>query len=75
MNENIILAIIVTVPPTLMALASLLVSLKNIKKSDVIIEKSDVIHELTNSNLTSVKEALETANTKIDKLEKIIRKS
>lgn len=74
MNENIILALIATVPPTLMALAALVVSLKNSRKSDVIIEKSDVIHELTNSNLTSVKEALITANVKIDKLENILSK-
>lgn len=75
MSEEMKIALIVSVAPTLAALGALIIGLRNTKKSDTIIKKADEIHTLTNSNLTNVKESLAIANDRIESLEKIIRKN
>lgn len=75
MTNDTITALIVTIPSIILAVATLVVSLKNNQKANTIIGKADEIHTLTNSNLTNVKEALEIANTKIENLEKTILKN
>lgn len=72
MSDTVLLAIIASMAPTLMALAALAVSFRNLKKSDVIIEKAAEIHTLTNSNLSQITAALGVANEKILGLEKLI---
>lgn len=72
MSDTVILAIIASMAPTLMALAALAVSFRNLKKSDVIIEKAAEIHTLTNSTMTKLQSSLEVANEKIIGLEKLI---
>ncbi len=51
MSEAITIAVIITIPPTLVAIASLIVGILNSKKT------SDVKHEL-NSRLTELVEAV-----------------
>lgn len=72
MSDTVLLAIIASLAPTLMALAAFVISLKNSRKSDVIIGKATEIHTLTNSNLTAITTALGIANEKIIGLEKLI---
>lgn len=72
MSDTVVLAIIASLAPTLMALAAFVVSIHNSKKSDVIIEKAAEIHTLTNSSLSKVQSALDVANERIIGLEKLI---
>lgn len=55
-----------------MALAAFVISLRNSRKSDVIIEKAAEIHTLTNSSMSRVQSALDVASEKIIGLEKLI---
>jgi hypothetical protein len=71
-SDLVILGIIAVVPTTLAALGALLVSLRNGKKSDIIIEKAAEIHTLTNSNLSKLTSQLEVANSKITGLERLV---
>lgn len=84
---TLVVAVLTALPPTIAALAALRQGKANAvetaantvlteetgKKVDQVIVKADEIHELTNSNLTAVKTALETANARIEVLERIIR--
>jgi len=63
MSDELKIALITTAPLTITAVATLIVSLRNT-------QKLDVVHKLTNSNLNSVKRALVKANKKIDSLKK-----
>jgi hypothetical protein len=63
MSDDLKIALITTAPLTITAVATLIVSLRNT-------QKLDVVHKLTNSNLNSVKRALVKANKKIDSLKK-----
>ncbi len=65
MSESMVVAFIAAIPPTLMALASLLKSQENGRKSDQ-------IHVLVNSNLTNVKQELADANKRIVQLQKTV---
>ncbi len=67
MTDSILIAIIVALPPTLTALAAF-------KQGIKISKKTDEIHELTNSNLTSIKAELAIANQEIADLKKFIAK-
>lgn len=58
MTEAVQIACVVAVPPTLVAIAGLIQSMRNGKKSDQ-------IHVLVNSNLTAVKADLDLANQRI----------
>lgn len=55
-----------------MACAAFVISLKNLRKADVIIGKAVEIHTLTNSNLSKITSALDVANEKIAGMEKLI---
>lgn len=79
MTDTVQLALIVGLPPTLVALSGLIVSLRNgtkqdatAKKADTIIEKATEIHTLTNSNLAKVSAALDVALAKIEGQGKLI---
>jgi TolA-binding protein len=72
MSEAILVAIITAVPYTVASMATVIISLMNRGQGKAIIKKTDQIHTLTNSNLTSVKEQLATANIKIASMEDII---
>jgi len=63
MSDELKIALITTAPLTITAIATLIVSLRNSNKLNV-------VHKLTNSNLQSVKRQLIKANKKIDGLEK-----
>jgi hypothetical protein len=63
MSDDLKIALITTAPLTITAVATLIVSLRNSNKLNV-------VHKLTNSNLNSVKRALVKANKKIDSLKK-----
>lgn len=65
-------ALLASIPPTLLAWAALNSSKRNADKADTIINKSEQIHALTNSNLSKVTTALEVANTKIEGLQKLV---
>ena len=66
MSDSIIIALIVAIPPMLVATFGLIIGLKNIKKADE-------IHILVNSNLSKVKADLEIALEKVDRLENIVK--
>lgn len=75
MSDAFWIAIAAAAAPTLLALGTLIVSIRTGRKTDVVAAKVEAvdakaveIHALTNSNLTAVKSALEIANTKIDGL-------
>jgi hypothetical protein len=58
MSDDIKVALIVSVPPTILALSTLIVGVRNSRKLDI-------VHKQTNSNLSK-------AVRKITKLEKVI---
>jgi len=62
-------ALFTALPPTLMALAAFWGTVKNGKATAIVEAKTDVIHQLTNSNLTSVKADLAIALKRIEVLE------
>jgi hypothetical protein len=79
MTDNVQLALIASIAPTIAAVGALLVSIHNAnkaaaieKKTDTVIEKAVEIHTLTNSNLSKVSSALEVANQKISGLEAMV---
>lgn len=65
MTDVALVAIIAAVPPTVTALAGLVVSLKNSKKANDAAVKQEEIHGLVNSNLTKVKNELADARSEI----------
>jgi len=65
MSDPVLLAIVASIPPTLAALAGVLVSLRNTSKLTE-------IHTLTNSNLTKVMTDLVIANARVGKLEELV---
>ncbi len=72
MSDAVILALIVAVPSTILACATLIVGVRNSRKTDTVIEKAAEIHTLTNSNLSKVTTALEVANEKIEGLQRLV---
>jgi len=72
MSDPVQLALITAVPPTLAALAALIVGIRNTHKATAIITKADEIHTLTNSNLTAVKADLVAASERIKSLEQLV---
>lgn len=73
MSEPIAIAVLAAIPPTVMAFAALVQSVRNGRKADTISTKTEQIHVLTNSNLTSVKADLALANEKIQELERLVQ--
>jgi hypothetical protein len=69
---TIFVAGIISLAPTGMAYLSWKSSRENSKKADVITVKTNEIHQLANSQLTTVTASLEAANKKIDGLEKLV---
>ncbi len=86
MSEAVILAMIIGIPPTLVAFGNLIVSLRTREKTehgirqnetmlhkvDIVITKSDEIHALTNSSLSTAIADLAEANVRIGNLEEVI---
>lgn len=73
---NIITALAPTLPHFLAAGASAMAywhSRKNRQQGRTIIDKAEQIHQLTNSNLTAVKDELKAANDKITALEGLVK--
>lgn len=82
----IVAAVLAALPPTIAALAALRQGKQNAAKvavntqltedtghkTDNLIKKTDEIHELTNSNLTSVKSDLAMANQRIKELQLLV---
>lgn len=64
-SEVVILALIAAVPPTLTAVAVLVISMRNSKKADA-------IHVLVNSKMTAVQAELAEAHRRVEQLEKVI---
>lgn len=63
-NEDIVIALIISLAPTLSVIGSTIIGLKSAKKQNKILKE---VHILTNDNFTK-------AMDKIDRLEEIIRK-
>jgi len=79
MTDTVQLALITAIPPTIAALAALLVGLQNrakatdtSKKVDAVIEKAVEIHTLTNGTNSVLQKSLEVAQEKIAGLEALI---
>lgn len=72
MSDATLTAIIVSIPPTLVAIGGLIQGIRNGQKSAVIIHKAEEIHTLTNSNLTKVTADLALALRRIETLESYI---
>lgn len=70
MSDTVAIALIATITPTLAALASFLVSLRNGRKTDVVIEKASEIHAATNGTLHKVTNANDVLIEKVDGLER-----
>lgn len=68
----IVVAIIISLPPTLVALAGLLQGRRNGASADRLMTKTAEIHTLADGNLTRVSTALDVANEKIVGLEKLM---
>lgn len=68
----VLLALIASIAPTILAIAVLATSIRTSRKADVIITKADEIHTLTNSNLTEVTSDLDSVNRRIQKLEQML---
>ena len=67
MDKDVQTALIVSIAPTIAAIATLIVGILNTKKLNV-------VHKLTNSNLNRVTSKLSRAEEKIDALQKLIMK-
>jgi len=67
MTEVIIVAVIVSLPPTLAAVGALIIGIVNGSKSDK-------IHVLVNSNLAKVQANLKLAEERVNKLEQLLAK-
>lgn len=82
MNPTVWLALIAIIPTTLASILGFLtlmqskqntqLAAENNNKTDQVVKKTDEIHILTNSNLTTVTNALQVANEKISGLEKLV---
>jgi hypothetical protein len=86
LSDAVLTAIVATIPPTLVAVGTLIVSWRTsgkavvidtkatalVGKADVIIHKAEEIHTLTNSNLTKVSTDLALALKRIESLEGFI---
>jgi septal ring factor EnvC (AmiA/AmiB activator) len=59
----LIIAAIASIPPTIAALSARKIVKQNDVKTDSLIAQTEVIHQLTNSNLSSVKEELAAVKT------------
>jgi hypothetical protein len=85
-DTSALTVICTAIPATLLALGTLITSMKNsvkadtaisktdtaIGKADVVIRKTDEIHTLTNSTMTQVRSDLSNALTKIGEMERLI---
>lgn len=69
MDNDVVVALIVSVPPTLAAIAGIVIASINAGKNN---KKLTEIHTLTNSNLSKVTANLEVANETIDGLNKLV---
>ena len=67
MSDTVFIALLTAIPPTLVALAGFIVTLKNGVKSDK-------IHVLVNSNMTKVQADLAAARLNIEELQVVISK-
>lgn len=72
MNRPVLVALIVAIGPTLVGVATLVTSYNNSRKADVQAVKLEEVHTLTNSAMTGLRNALDTANNRIISLEKIL---
>jgi hypothetical protein len=70
--KAVIIAGFVAIAPTVLAVATLVTSINNGRKTNELHIQGIEIHQLVNSNLTRVKADLELALTRIIKLEKLI---
>jgi len=77
MNDNTLVVIIAAIPPTLVALAAFIQSVRNndnIKKSNVVqdglLRKTEEIHVLTNRNFSEQKAEITRLQAEIDRLVK-----
>lgn len=73
MSDPVLIALFASLPPTILALATLVQSRKNFNmsaqtgnKADTLIEKTKEIHESTNGNLTKLNTQLEAARIELD---------
>ena len=73
MTDNVQLGLIISLPPTIAAISALIVGVHNSFKSDKVEAKLDVVHELTNSNLSKVTNALAVAQKEIDGLKRLVQ--
>lgn len=69
----VLVALIASIPPTILAVAVLMTSLNTSDKADVIITKADEIHTLTNSRMTEVATDLKIALSRVESLEQMIK--
>ncbi len=69
----VMVALIVSIAPTMMAYASLRQSQKNSTKQDQLAVKTEEIHRLTNGNASIGREELKAANDHVKALEGEVR--
>lgn len=79
MTDIVEIALIAGLPPTLAAVGTLVVSLRNSQKHDdektkvdEISTKADEIHVLVNSNMTEIKAKLAASELRVQKLEELL---
>jgi len=80
MNDLVIIALIASIPPTITAIAALVVAILNRRKVvktegkiDQIVEKTIEIHTLTNSTLSRVMASNELLTQKLESLTELIK--
>jgi len=64
----------VALPPTILAIATLVSSSHHTAQGEKLIEKTEQVHVLVNSQMTQVKLDLVAANERIEKLQKLVEK-
>lgn len=83
MTDATVVAIVTALPPTIAAIAALIVTIRNGTRSaervakvdtkvNTIIDKTAEIHELTNGNLSRTADALQVSTEKVVHLEKLV---
>jgi hypothetical protein len=78
MTDTVALALVASIPPTIAAVAALVVGIKNgsraIAHNEQADQKAEQIHVLVNSNMTEVKANLAMALERVKNLESMIMK-
>lgn len=72
MSDQLVMAIVAGLAPTIAALGAMIVGIRNSRKADETIKKADEIHVLVNSQLSTVKADLVLALERVGKLEKLL---